>query len=172
MKAEEEEEAWVQVEVLKRLEDGSLRRKKGVYSVKVCVTYAEDEKKVSLKLARSTVEGKDRMLSVTTEPIALSDTRLGLENDNILSFADMRDALACTSALKSALRNKKKFVDVNDPRVQAYAASLLVDPEFLHFVQDLGTFYSKLRKVTPSPGAEGSRLTTLGGGPRREDAGC
>lgn len=148
---------WSDVRLLVRYDSGDggkarLKRKKGIYSVKVVVSEGGDEKRVSLELRRTSDAGKDRML-IVGKPAVVSDSRLQLENNQLLDFVDCRDAAACASALEAALREParpRSCLDVNDLEVQRYVAGLLVDPHFEALVTDLGAFYARVRGAIPS----------------------
>lgn len=80
-----------------------LRRKKGVYSLRLSASQSSGERKVNLELRRTTDVGKDKVLSVTRPP-QLGEFRLMLESGHILHFNDQRDTMSCAAALDKALR--------------------------------------------------------------------
>jgi len=45
-------------------------------------------------------------------------------------------------------RPESALLDLQDPAVRAYVASLLVDPNFATLVKDLGDVYASMRQVT------------------------
>jgi len=139
---------------------GKVKRAKGLYGASV----SSSSDKVLISLRRTTEEGKDRVISVETLP-QLSDKRIYFVDGFLLDLSSHSDALACVSAIAKALRGGEEIVtgevakkkkaktsslDLNDPNVQAYIASLLVDPEFESFVNDLASFYTKMKTALPS----------------------
>ena len=89
-------------------------------------------------------------MSVTKVP-DLGDKRLYVDSF-VLDFPAERDALDCVGAVTRALRGggKKPCLDLQDPAVQTYVASLLIDPDFDAFVHDLARFYDRLRTNLPT----------------------
>lgn len=138
-----EEDPWQEVRLLSRHEDGKLKRKKGVYSAR-----AVD---ASIVLKPTTDEGKDKTITVAELP-ELGEARL-VVGRHVLDMKSQQDAMDCLAAVSRALKingkKKRAYLDVTDVSVQAYVTSLLADPDFEAFVQDLGGLYKKIKKAMP-----------------------
>lgn len=138
-----DEDPWQDVRLLSRHEDGKLKRKKGVYSARVVES--------SIVLRPTTEDGKDKTIPVSELP-ELGEARL-VVGRHVLDMKSQKDATDCLAAVSRALKidgkKKRAYLDVTDVSVQAYVTSLLADPDFEAFVQDLGGLYNKIKKAMP-----------------------
>jgi len=77
---------------------------------------------------------------------------LGGEPRRALDFATASDAANFVDAVTESFawrpRPESALLDLQDPAVRAYVASLLVDPNFATLVKDLGDVYASMRQVT------------------------